>query len=46
MKEKPGLEVDYEGDPNLVKLVITVEKETSAKDIDLDVAEQELKLQS
>lgn len=47
MKDKPGLEVDYDADDGAtVKLVITVEKENSAKDIDLDVAESELKLES
>lgn len=46
MKERPGLEADYETDLTVIKLVFTVEKETSAKNIDLDVAEKELKLES
>jgi len=46
MKERPGLEADYDTDPTIVKLVFTVEKESSAKNIDLDVAEKELKLES
>lgn len=46
MKERPGLEADYDSDPTLIKLVFTVEKEGSAKNIDLDVAETELKLES
>ena len=46
MKDRPGVEADYDSDPNTVKLVITVEKENSAKNLDLDVAEKELKLES
>ena len=46
MKDRPGVEADYDSDPTKVKLVFTVEKETSAKNIDLDVAEKELKLES
>ena len=46
MKDKPGVEADYESDPDTVKLVFTVEKESSARDIDLDVSEYELKLES
>lgn len=44
MKEKPHVtETDAK---NYVELVITVEKESSAKEIDLDISEKELKLQS
>ncbi len=39
MKERPGVEADYITEQDKVKIVFTVEKETSAKDIDLDVAE-------
>ena len=46
MKDRPGVEADYDSDPTKVKLVFTVEKETSAKNIDLDVAEKEPKLES
>jgi hypothetical protein len=46
MKERPGLEADYDTDPTVIKLVFTVELESSAKNIDLDVAEKELKLES
>ena len=46
MKERPGVEVDYDSDPSTVKLVITIMLENSAKNIDLDVAEKELKLES
>mmetsp|Transcript_39400 Transcript_39400/g.51569 ORF Transcript_39400/g.51569 Transcript_39400/m.51569 type:complete len:90 (+) Transcript_39400:1170-1439(+) len=46
MKERPGFSVDYESDPNTIKLIFTVEKESSAKGIDLDVAENQLKLES
>ena len=46
MKERPGVEADYDSDPTLVKLVFTVMLENSAKNIELDVAEKELKLES
>ena len=46
MKERPGLEADYETDPTVIKLVFTVEKENSSKNIDLDVAEKELRIES
>ena len=46
MKERPGVEADYDADPNTVKLIFTVELENSAKNIDLDVSEKELKLES
>ena len=46
MKERPGVEADYESDPDAVKLVITMEKESSAKQVDLEVAETLLKLES
>ena len=39
MKDRPQVESDYITEQDKVKLVFTVEKETSAKDIDLDVAE-------
>ena len=39
MKERPGVEADYVTEQDKVKIVFTVEKEISAKDIDLDVAE-------
>ena len=45
MKDKPKLEADY-SDPNIIKLVITVELENSAKNIDLDVAAKQLKIES
>ena len=42
MKEKPQVtETDAK---NCVELVITVEKESSAKEMDLDISEKELKL--
>ena len=44
MKDKPPIETEYLGDS--VRVVVHVEKETSAKDIDLDIAETELKLES
>ena len=44
MKDKPHMESTYTD--THVKVVVDVEKETSAKDIDLDIAESELKLQS
>ena len=37
---------DYESDPDMITLVFTVEKEGSAREIDLDVAENQLKLES
>ena len=40
------MQADYDSDPSTIKLVFTVEKENSAKNIDLDVAEKELKLES
>ena len=46
MKDRPGVEADYDSDPEKVKLVFKVEKENSAKAIDLDVSERELKLDS
>jgi len=46
MKEKPGIEADYESNPEAIILVITVEKENSAKLIDLEVAETQLRLES
>lgn len=46
MKERPGIEADYESDPDSIKLVITMEKENSAKLVDLEVAETLLKLES
>ena len=46
MKERPQVEADYDSDPTTIKLVFTVEKESSARNIDLDVAEKELKLES
>ena len=46
MKERPGVEADYDSDPQTIKLIFTVEKENSAKNIDLDVAEKELRLES
>ena len=45
MKDKPELEADY-SDPTVIKLIITVELENSAKNIDLDVADKQLKLES
>ena len=39
MKERPGISADYDSDPDLITLVFTVEKEGSAREIDLDVAE-------
>ena len=39
MKDRPQVEADYITEQDKVKLVFTVEKENSAKDIDLDVAE-------
>ena len=44
MKDKPHMESTYT--ETHVKIVVDVEKETSAKNIDLDIAESELKLQS
>ena len=44
MKDKPHMESTYTD--THVKVVVDVDKETSAKDIDLDIAESELKLQS
>ena len=46
MKERPQVEADYDSDPTTIKLVFTVEKESSARNIDLDVAAKELKLES
>ena len=46
MKDRPGIEVDYDSDPEKIKIVFTVEKEGSAREIDLDVAEDQLKLES
>ena len=46
MKDRPDVEADYVSDPNKIKLVVTVEKENSAADIDLDVADTQLKLES
>ena len=46
MKERPGVEADFDSDPQKIKIVVTVEKENSAKNIDLDVAENQLKLES
>lgn len=46
MKDRPDVQADYDSDPSKVKLVFTVEKETSAKNIDLDVSEKEIKLES
>lgn len=46
MKERPRLEADYDTDPTVIKLIFTVEKENSANNINLDVAEKELKLES
>lgn len=46
MKEKPGIVADYESNPEAIILVITVEKENSAKLIDLEVAETQLRLES
>lgn len=46
MKERPGISADYDSDPDLITLVFTVEKEGSAREIDLDVAENQLKLES
>ena len=40
------MDVDYITEQDKVKIVVTVEKESSAKDIDLDVAETQLKLES
>lgn len=40
------MDVDYITEQDKVKIVVTVEKENSAKDIDLDVAETQLKLES
>lgn len=40
------MDADYITEQDKVKIVFTVEKETSAKDIDLDVAETQLKLES
>lgn len=44
MKDKPHVEATYTD--THVKLVLDVDKETSAKNIDLDIAETELKLES
>ena len=46
MKERPGVEADYTSEPSKVILVFTVEKEKTARNIDLDVSEKELKLES
>lgn len=48
MKDKPKIteEIREDSDGPKVVLVITVEKEQSAKDIDLDISETELKLKS
>ena len=46
MKERPGLEVSDDPEAKSIKLTITVEQEKSAKDIDLDISEHELRLES
>lgn len=46
MKDRPEVEADYHSDQSTIKLVFSVEKENSAKNIDLDVSERELKLES
>lgn len=46
MKERPGLEVSDDPEGRSIKLVITVEQENSARDIDLDISEHELRLES
>ena len=46
MKERPGLEVNDDPEAKSIKLTLTVELEKSARDIDLDISEHELRLES
>ena len=46
MKDKPPLTESVSEDGQNLILVITVDKESSAKDIDLDISETEMKLES
>ena len=46
MKDRPEIEADYDSEPNKIKLIVTVERENSAANIDLDVADTQLKLES
>ena len=46
MKDRPDVVQDTESSKDEIIIKITVEKENSAKNIDLDISETEVKLQS
>ena len=46
MKEKPEVDVDYNFENDKVRLIISVPLESSAKNIDLDVNQFQVKLSS